>query len=128
MTFTVIYDANVLYPSMLRDLLIRVGQSGLVRARWTDRILDETFRNLKKERPDLDPNKLDRTRELMCRAIPDCTVRDFEELEPVFTGLPDTGDAHVMAAALKVQAQVIVTKNLKHFPTAALHPWSSGGR
>jgi hypothetical protein len=41
--FTVIYDANVLYPSMLRDLLIRVAQAGLVRARWTEAILDETF-------------------------------------------------------------------------------------
>jgi len=39
--FRVIYDANVLYPSYLRDLLIRVAQAGLVQARWTDRILDD---------------------------------------------------------------------------------------
>lgn len=121
--FTVIYDANVLYPSMLRDLLIRIGQSGLVRARWTDLILDETFRNLKKNRPELDPDKLARTRELMCLAIPDCIVQDYEELEPVFVNLPDPGDAHVMAAALKVQAQVIVTNNIKDFPADALRPW-----
>ena len=121
--FTVIYDANVLYPSMLRDLLIRVAQGGLVRARWTEAILDETFRNLKENRPDLDPSKLDRTRELMCAAIPDCIVNDYQPLEQVFSDLPDRGDAHVMAAALKVQAQVIVTNNLKHFPSEVLSPW-----
>jgi hypothetical protein len=37
-----VYDANVLYPSSLRDLLIRVAQAGLVQAKWTDTILDET--------------------------------------------------------------------------------------
>jgi hypothetical protein len=49
--FIVVYDANVLYPGSLRDLLIRVAQAGLVQAKWTDRILDETFRNLKSNDP-----------------------------------------------------------------------------
>jgi len=47
------------YPNSLRDLLIRVAQAGLVQAEWTDQILDETFRNLKANRPDLDSTKLD---------------------------------------------------------------------
>ena len=54
MPFIVLYDANVLYPNSLRDLLIRVAQAGLVQAKWTEQILDETFRNLKENRPDLD--------------------------------------------------------------------------
>ena len=37
MVFIVVYDANVLYPSTLRDLLIRIAQSGLVQAKWTAR-------------------------------------------------------------------------------------------
>ena len=41
MTFTVVYDANVLYPNPLRDLLIRIAQSGTVQAKWTNAILDE---------------------------------------------------------------------------------------
>lgn len=45
MTFVVIYDANVLYPSTLRDVLIRLAQTGLVQAKWTETILDETFRS-----------------------------------------------------------------------------------
>ncbi len=46
MAFVVLYDANVLYPSTLRDLLIRIAQAGLVQAKWTDQILDEVFRNI----------------------------------------------------------------------------------
>jgi hypothetical protein len=38
MTFTVLHDADVLYPNTLRDLLIRIAQSGTVRAKWTDAI------------------------------------------------------------------------------------------
>ena len=41
MAFTVLYGANVLYPNTLRDLLIRIAQSGAVQAKWTNAILDE---------------------------------------------------------------------------------------
>lgn len=44
--FTVVYDANVLYPTMLRDILIRLAGTGIYQARWTEDILDEVFRNL----------------------------------------------------------------------------------
>ena len=40
MSFVVLYDANVLYPSTLRDLLIRIAAAGLVQAKWTEQILD----------------------------------------------------------------------------------------
>ena len=41
MAFTVVYDANVLYPAPLRDMLVRIGMTGVVRVKWTDEILDE---------------------------------------------------------------------------------------
>lgn len=123
MPFIVVYDANVLYPDRLRDLLIRVAQAGLVQAKWTDQILDETFRNLKKNRPDLDPAKLDRTRELMNRAIRDVLVIGYEPLIEVLD-LPDVDDRHVLAAAVKAHAQVIVTENTKDFPAEKLAPWN----
>ncbi|MYQ78375.1 MULTISPECIES: hypothetical protein [unclassified Streptomyces] len=47
MAFVAVYDANVLYPNILRDVLIRVAGAGLVQAKWTETILDETFRNLR---------------------------------------------------------------------------------
>jgi len=120
--FVVLYDANVLYPSTLRDLLIRIAQAGLVHAKWTDQILDEAFRNLTANRPDLDPQRLARTRELMNRAVRDCLVTGYEPLIDALE-LPDPDDRHVLAAAIKARAQVIVTNNLKDFPPASLEPW-----
>jgi hypothetical protein len=69
-SFVVVYDASVLYPSTLRDLLIRITQAGVVQAKWTEQILDEMFTALKRNRPDLHPTKLDRTRTLMAAAGP----------------------------------------------------------
>ncbi|NQX35013.1 hypothetical protein [Herbiconiux sp. VKM Ac-2851] len=64
-------DANVLYPSLLRDLLIRVAIEGGLRARWSEQILDETFRSLAANRPDLPAEHFDRTRLLMNSAVSD---------------------------------------------------------
>lgn len=127
MSFVVLYDANVLYPSTLRDLLIRVGQAGLVQAKWTDQILDEVFGNLATNRPDLDRQRLARTRELMNRAVRDCLVTGYEPLVDALD-LPDPDDRHVLAAAIKARAQVIVTHNLKDFPSTVLEEWDMEAR
>lgn len=113
--FTVVYDANVLYPNMLRDILIRLAGTDIFQARWTDHILDELFRNLQANRPDLDPDKLRRTRQLMCEAVDDCLVTGYEEIIESLS-LPDPDDRHVLAAAIRCGAQVIVTENKKDFP------------
>jgi len=60
--FVVIYDACVLYPAPLRDLLVRIANTGIVRARWSERILDECFRSIKENRADLSDAALARTR------------------------------------------------------------------
>ncbi|WP_340538181.1 PIN domain-containing protein [Nocardioides sp. GXZ039] len=122
MAFVVLYDANVLYPSTLRDLLIRVAQAGLVQAKLTDQILDEVFRNLKINRPDLESARLERTRELMNRAVRDCLVTGYEPLVDALE-LPDPDDRHVLAAAVKARVQVIVTSNLRDFPPDELPAW-----
>jgi predicted nucleic acid-binding protein len=122
MTFIAVYDANVLYPNTLRDLLIRIAQSGMVQAKWTSEILDEMVTALARNRPDIPPSRLDRLRDLMNAAVRDCLVSGYE---PLIEGLklPDPGDRHVLAAAIKSGAQVIVTRNLKHFPASDLEPW-----
>lgn len=122
MSFVVLYDACVLYPSTLRDLLVRIAKAGMVQAKWTEQILDEVFGNLCSNRPDLDPNLLARTRELMVTAIRDCLVTGYEPLISALE-LPDPGDRHVLAAAIRARAQVIVTSNLKDFPRSALDQW-----
>jgi len=121
--FTVVYDANVLYSAPLRDLLIRLARTRLFHGRWTNAILDEVFRSLVANRPDLDPTALERTRRLVCDAVPDCLVDGWE---PMVEGLslPDPGDRHVLAAAIRAGAQVIVTANIKDFPPARLEPFS----
>jgi len=121
--FVVLYDACVLYPAPLRDLLIRLANTGLVRARWSDVILEECFRNLLENRPDLRPEALARTRELMTQAVPDCLVTGFEALIEGLD-LPDKNDRHVLAAAIRAGAQTIVTFNLDDFPESKLSPYN----
>lgn len=114
MAAVVVYDACVLHPAPLRDLLIRVARAGLVRARWTHQILDECFRSVLRLRPELE-EPLRRTRELMIAAVPDCMVHGHESLIESLT-LPDQNDRHVLAAAIRSGAEAIVTLNLADFP------------
>ncbi len=122
MAFTVVYDACVLFPNYLRDLLIRLAINGKFRARWTEQILDECFRSILAKRPDLREAQLERTRDFMNRAIPDVLVENYESLIDGLT-LPEPNDRHVLAAAIRAGAQVIVTWNLRDFPQAALTPY-----
>src|SRR6266567_290847 len=72
MAFIVIYDANVLYPNTLRDLLIRIAQlPHIVQVKWTDEILDEMLEALRKNLPDISEGKASRLRELMNAAVRD---------------------------------------------------------
>lgn len=119
--FAVIYDACVLYPAPLRDFLMHLAVTDLYRARWTDRIHDEWIRNVLKDRPDLKPEQLARTRELMNAHVRDCLVTGYEQLIPSVE-LPDADDRHVVAAAIYSGASLIVTFNLKDFPAKALLP------
>lgn len=61
MAFVVVYDACVLYPAAVRDLLIRIANTGVVRARWSDSILDECFRSIQKQQPHIPDDALVRT-------------------------------------------------------------------
>lgn len=91
----------------------------MFRAKWTERIHEEWTRNLIADRADLTAEQIERTRELMNRAVPDCLVEGYEDL---MTGLqlPDEDDRHVLAAALKSGSDAIVTFNLKDFPRETL--------
>ena len=71
--------------------------------------------------PDL-ADQMQRTRELMNEAIPDVRVAGYEHLIDGLQ-LPDPDDRHVLAAAIRANAQTIVTSNLKDFPAEALQPY-----
>jgi hypothetical protein len=96
--FTAIYDACVLYPASLRDFLLRLAMTELFRARWTDHIHGEWMRSVLNNRKDLTAGQLERTRQLMDQAVPDCLVTDYEDLIDSLE-LPDPDDRHVLAAA-----------------------------
>ncbi|KVG66946.1 PIN domain-containing protein [Burkholderia pseudomultivorans] len=120
--FTAVYDACVLYPAPLRDFLMRLALSGCFRARWSAHIRDEWKRNLLENRPDLTAEQLDRTSNLMDRAIPDAVVIGYESLIAGLV-LPDADDRHVLAAAIRCNASVIVTFNRKDFPEEVWSPY-----
>jgi hypothetical protein len=102
--FVVLVDACVLHQAPVRDLLIRIANSGIVRARWSERILDECIESIARRRPDIPRDAPNRTRRLMCDAVPDCIVSGFEQLEAGLE-LPDNNDRHVLAAAIRAGAQ-----------------------
>jgi predicted nucleic acid-binding protein len=118
-TFTALFDACVLYPAPLRDLLMWLALTDLFRARWSDEIHDEWIRNVLADRPDLRPEQLERTRQLMNARVRDCLVTGYENLIEKLT-LPDQDDRHVLAAAIWAGADVIVTFNLADFPADVL--------
>jgi DNA-directed RNA polymerase subunit alpha len=120
--FVALFDANVLYPASIRDLLLRLALANLFRARWTDRIHEEWIGALLKRREDLTRAQLERTRALINEAVPGCLVTAYEGLIDGLT-LPDPDDRHVLAAAICCDAEVIVTYNLKHFPEETLAPY-----
>ena len=117
--FTAVYDACVLYPAPLRDLLMHLALSDLFRAKWTAAIHDEWIRKVLQDRPDLTATQLQRTRTLMDAHVRDCLVSNYEDLIPELN-LPDADDRHVLAAAIRSGAEVIVTYNLADFPRDAL--------
>lgn len=85
-------------------------------------IQDEWVRNLLENRSDISKENLQRTVELMNQAVPDCLVENYQDITKSLT-LPDPDDCHVLAAAIKCQADVIVTFNLKDFPKDILRQY-----
>jgi len=116
-------DANVLYPAPLRDYLLHLASLGVYEPVWTAAIQDEWLRNLVKARPDINRAALEATQRALDKAFPGSNVTNYESLIEGLS-LPDPNDRHVLAAAIKGQAQIIVTANLKDFPTNALIPHS----
>lgn len=117
-----VYDACVLYPFHLRNLLVQCAVDRLVDARWSREIHDEWIRNLAARRPELSAERLTRTRDLMDRVLRDANVTGHLVHVPTIT-LPDPDDRHVVAAAIEARASVIITWNLRDFPAAALRPF-----
>ena len=116
--FTVILDANVLYPFRMRDILLHFYSAGLYRARWTEQIIAEWRDNLLEAKPEY-KQSIDAQIGQMHTLFDEAWVTGYEPLVDGLT-LPDPGDRHVLAAAINCGAHHIVTNNLKDFPAEAL--------
>lgn len=115
-------DANVLYPAPLRDFLLRLAEMELYTPKWTDEIQEEWIRNILLKRTDLQRVQLERTKDMMNAAFPDSNITDYDKfIDRLY--LPDNDDRHVLAAAIKGKANVIISFNLKHFPAEYLKPF-----
>ena len=98
---------------------MHLALTGLFRARWSADIHEEWISALLRNRPDLTRAKLERTRMLMDEHATDALVTDYQHLIPGLQ-LPDPNDRHVLAAAIRARADVIVTINLRDFPAETL--------
>lgn len=117
-----LFDACVLFPAPLRDLLVQLALADIFQAKWTDQIHEEWIRNVLKNRQDIAKEQLERTKGLMNSKVRDCLITGYEWLIPSLQ-LPDLDDQHVLAAAITSDAKIIVTFNLKDFPDSALNPY-----
>ena len=115
----VIFDACVLYPFHLRNIVVQIAVDRLVDARWTDEIHGEWMRNLVASVPGIPIERLEITRKLMNDALPDATVTGYQAHIEIVT-LPDPDDRHVVAAAITAGASIILTWNVRDFPTGQL--------
>lgn len=120
--FAAIPDACVIIPAAVRDTLLRVAEAGLYRPHWSNAILDEVERNLiqilEKRGDDAADRKIAYLLAELRAQFPEAIVIGHELLIPTLTN--DEKDRHVLAAAIKAGAQVIITNNLRHFPASAL--------
>ena len=116
----VFLDANVLYSACCRDLLVEADLAGLAACRWSEGVLSEVGRALRRARPDLPESALQRTFTLLSLACPHALNVGRTDRLPATPALPDHGDQHVVAAAYAAGASTLLTFNLRHFPSRSL--------
>ena len=112
-------DACVLVGVIRREFLFAAARDGFYRPRWSDRIEGEWRSALLRIEGSGAAATIDGEIALAHVSFPDALVSGWEELEGPLE-LPDWHDRHVLAAAIKSGASLLVTDNLKDFPRRAL--------
>lgn len=111
--FTCVLDTNVIYPIDIRDLLFWFASYDLFTPKWSKHIFDEWKEVM--IRKGVDHSEASKRINKATLAFPDALVENYEPLIESLE-LPDEKDKHVLAAAIKTNANIIVTNNLKDFP------------
>jgi predicted nucleic acid-binding protein len=111
--FKAVLDTNVIYPVIIRDLLFWFAHYELYTPKWSNHIFEELKSVM--ERKGISSDVAQKQVQVANKAFPDALVHNYEVLLENLN-LPDPDDCHVLAAAIKINANVIVTNNIKDFP------------
>ena len=111
--FICVLDTNVIYPIEIRDLLLWFAHDDLFTPKWSKGIFDEWAEVM--ARKGVNDDEIAKRIQNVNDAFPDAMVEKYETLIDGLK-LPDVKDCHVLAAAIKTNANVIITNNLKDFP------------
>jgi hypothetical protein len=111
--FTCVLDTNAIYPIEVRDLLFWFAFYDLFTPKWSRHIFDEWDTVMRRKGVPL--AEREKRMQIANSAFPDALVQNYESLVEGLQ-LPDVKDCHVLAAAIKTNANLIITSNLKDFP------------
>lgn len=111
--FTCVLDTNIIVPIQIRDLLFWFAHDDLYTVKWSKHIFDEWKSVM--ERMEVPSADIKVRIGWANKAFPDAMVKNYEQLIDSLD-LPDEKDRHVLAAAIKTNANVIVTNNINDFP------------
>lgn len=117
--FPAFLDTCVLLKPYLCDTLLSIAEARVYRPRWSSMVMTELERNL--ARRGLDEKRINHRLDQMNEAFPDAEVTGYEALIADMTN--DPKDRHILAAAVRGSAEVLVTENLRDFPPAAGRPY-----
>jgi len=114
-----VIDANVLYPALLRDLVLRAAEKGVYQPVWSEQIIAEVMGALQRD-AGVSGGKVERLRNFLLTAFPEAMTDGYQHLTDQMQN--QIKDRHVAALGYFVQAHVIVTNNIKHFKGLAGGP------
>ena len=110
---TVFLDACVLFPTVVRRILLGAAAAGLYAPRWSARVLDEWQIAIARQQGAGAEDEVLAARSAMARDFPEALTETDADIAATLT-LPDPGDVHVAAAA--AGSDVLLTFNLSDFP------------
>ncbi len=121
MTQRVLIDACVLFPPLVRAIVVEIATAGLIQPFWSERIFDEwRIAVVRKHGLEVEAELI--ASQMALKALfPGASVDANPTLE-MQIDLPDAADAHVLAAAIEGQADTLLTFNLRDFPQRRLSP------
>lgn len=118
MTGPVVFlDACVLFPALVREIVLGAAARGLFRPRWSARVLDEWLIAIARRHGSAAEDGVRTARSRMQARFPDALLPPRPDLEE-HLHLPDPADAHVAAAA--APADILLTFNLRDFPARTM--------